>query len=426
MRNQIVLNWRDLLAKFALVFFCFTLWPKGVIYWGMGMLVIAWLADGGISRLSDLIKEPLALGVLLFCGVWVLGLLWSDSAVIFQGKWRKYFILLTFIPLFSLLSRERLPWVTGALLCSYLGMVILGSYQWAMQEMQGISLLGMSYLHYSAALGIGVILAVFLGWETLSREKRWLSVLSWLIAILLLFLQFNQSARGILLATLMALLLMIVLRYRAEWRMLTGGLTAIMAMVILFATSSDIFHDRLQQAGTDLRSFQQGDYQTSVGYRLAMWDVGLHGIAEHPLLGHGSGMAKKYFDDSIITYKQGIYRNLPEFQETAHFHNELIEIGMHLGLLGILAFVFLLWCWFQIFRQNRMALLGSAIVCFICISGLTDTFLLYSGTPPFLLTVTAIAVCWRKYREDPDRIGQKYTSGERNGNQNPQMFLMSA
>lgn len=156
----------------------------------------------------------------------------------------------------------------------------------------GNFLFGMSYLHYSAALGIGVILAVFLGWETLSREKRWLSVLSWLIAILLLFLQFNQSARGILLATLMALLLMIVLRYRAEWRMLTGGLTAIMAMVILFATSSDIFHDRLQQAGTDLRSFQQGDYQTSVGYRLAMWDVGLHGIAEHPLLGHGSGMAK--------------------------------------------------------------------------------------------------------------------------------------
>src|SRR5690606_34751924 len=99
---------------------------------------------------------------------------------------------------------------------------ILGSYQWAIQKMQGISLLGMSYLHYSAALGVGVILAVFLGLETFSRGKRFLSILLWLIAMLLLFLQFNQSARGILLATLMALLLMVVLRYRVEWRMLAG------------------------------------------------------------------------------------------------------------------------------------------------------------------------------------------------------------
>ncbi len=423
MRNQTVLNWRDLLAKFALVFFCFTLWPKGEIYWGMGALVLAWLMDGGISRFSGVIKEPLVAGILLFCGVWMLGLLWSDFAAIFQGKWRKYFILLTFIPLFSLLNRERLPWAAGALLCSYLSMVILGSYQWAIQKMQGISLLGMSYLHYSAALGVGVILAVFLGLETFSRGKRFLSILLWLIAMLLLFLQFNQSARGILLATLMALLLMVVLRYRVKWRMLAGGLMAIIATVVFFAGSSDIFHSRLQQAGADLRSFQQGEYQTSVGYRLAMWDVGLHGIAERPLLGHGSGMAKKYFDDIIIAYKQGIYKKLPEFQEIAHFHNELIEIGMHLGLLGILAFVFLLWCWFQIFRQNQMTLLGSAIVCFIFISGLTDTFLLYSGIPPFLLTVTAILICWQKYREDPDRIGRGYTSDEKNRNQNS--FLIS-
>lgn len=426
MKDWFMQSWCELWVRLALVFFCFTLWPKGGIYWGMGVLILAWLVDGGISRFSTLVKEPLVVGILLFCGVWMLGLLWSDFAAIFQGKWRKYFILLTFIPLFSLLNKERLPWVTGALLCSYLGMVISGSYQWAMRGMQGTPLFDMSYLSYSSALGIGVILAVFLGWETLSRGKRLLSILSWLMAMLLLFLQFNQSARGILFATLVALLLMIILRYRAEWRTLGGGLIVIVTTIVFFASSSNIFNDRLQQIGADLRSFQQGDYQTSVGYRLAMWDVGLHGVAEYPLLGHGSGMAEKYFDDSIITYKHGIYRNLPEFQKTAHFHNELIEIGMHLGLLGVLAFVFLLWCWFQIFRQNRMILLGSAIVCFIFISGLTDTFLLYSRIPPFLLTVTAIAVCWRKYREAPDKAGRKYTSDKENGNHNPQIFLMSA
>ncbi len=407
MEEWITQNWRELFIRFVLVLFCFTLWPKGFIYWGMGLLVFAWLMDGGISRCSDLLQEPLVMGILVFCGLWLLGLLWSDSAAIFQGKWRKYFILLTFIPLFSLLNKERLPWAAGALLCSYLGIVALGGYQWATQGTQGIALLDMSYLSYSSALGAGVILAVFLGWETLSGGKRLPSVLLWLTAILLLFLQFNQSARGMLIATQAALLLMMVLRYRIAWRRLAGGLFLIMAMTVLFAASSDIFRDRLQQAVADLHAFQQGYYQTSVGYRLAMWDVGLHGIAEHPLLGHGSGMAEKYFDDSIATYKQGIYRKLPEFQETAHFHNELIEIGMHLGLLGILAFGFLLWCWFRSFRQSQVALLGSAIVFFIFMSGLTDTFLLYGRIPPFLLTVTAITVCWRKYQKNSGAAGLK-------------------
>ncbi|WP_347888670.1 O-antigen ligase family protein [Nitrosomonas europaea] len=426
MKDWLMQSWCELLVRFALVFFCFTLWPKGVIYWGMGVLVLAWLADGGISRLSDLIKEPLVLGVLLFCGVWVIGLLWSDPAVAFQDRWRKYFLLLTFLPLYSLLNKERLPWVIGGLASSYSVMVVLGGYNWLIQDMQGVPLFGMLYLHYSAALGIGVILAVFGGWVVLSRGSRFLAVLLWLLALLLLFLQFNQSSRGFLFATLLALLLMIIQRYWSERKMLAGGFISIVAIAVLFAVNSDVFHERVQQTSADLRSFQEGDYQTSVGYRLAIWDIGLHGIVERPLLGHGSGMAKQYLKDSYITYKQGVYRDLAEFHEARHFHNELVEIGIHLGLLGILAFAFLLWSWFRTFKEHQMTLLGSAIVCFIFLSGLTDTFLITSRIPPFLLTVTAIAVCWRKYREDPDRIGQKYTSGERNGNQNPQMFLMSA
>jgi O-antigen ligase len=397
LNNGIVLSWRELLVRFALVFFCFALWPKGFMYWGVSLLTFAWLVDGGLSRFYDLLKEPLALGILVFCGVWIIGLLWSDLGVAFQDRWKKYFLLLTFLPLYSLLNKERLPWAIGGLISSYLVMVVLGSYSWLIQDMQGIPLFSMLYLHYSAALGIGVILAVFGGWVVLARGSGFLAVLLWLMALLLLFLQFNQSSRGFLLATLLALLLMVALRYRSERKILAGGLVSMMMIAALFAANSDVFHKRVQQASADLQSFQQGDYQTSVSYRLAIWDIGLHGIAERPLLGHGSGMAKQYLKDSYVTYDQGVYRNLSEFHEARHFHNELIEIGVHLGLLGILAFIFLLWCWFKTFRQHQMTLLGSAIVCFIFLSGLTDTFLITNRIPPFLLVVTAVAICWQRY-----------------------------
>lgn len=141
-----MLSWRELLVRFALVFFCFALWPKGFMYWGVALLVVAWLVDGGLFRFRGLLKEPLVLGILVFCGVWVVGLLWSDLAVAFQDRWRKYFLLLAFLPLYSLLNKERLPWAVGGLAGSYSTMVALGGYSWSMQGMQGVPLFGM--IHY--------------------------------------------------------------------------------------------------------------------------------------------------------------------------------------------------------------------------------------------------------------------------------------
>jgi O-antigen ligase len=200
------------------------------------------------------------------------------------------------------------------------------------------------------------------------------------------------------------LLLMLVLRYRIEGRKLMASLAAAVVAIAVLAASSDVLHERLYQAGNDLRLFQQGHYQTSLGYRLAMWEIGLRGIAERPLLGHGAGMARQYFDERIVTHQQGIYRNLPEFQKTVHFHNEWIEIGVHLGLLGISAWVFLLWCWFQAFKGCRMSLLGAAMVCYIVMAGLSHVFLLFSRIPPLLLVITALAICWRQQPNESDTI----------------------
>jgi O-antigen ligase len=127
-----------------------------------------------------------------------------------------------------------------------------------------------------------------------------------------------------------------------------------------------------------------------------MWDVGLHGIAERPLSGFGTGMPEKYFEKTITTYKDGLYKDLPEFQETAHYHNDWIEIGMHIGVPGILVLGFLLWSWYQAFHRNNLNLLGLGLISFIFLSGLTDTFIIFSRTPILLLIITAIALNWYK------------------------------
>ncbi len=399
MKGWIAQNWRELFIRFALVFYCLALWPRGLFYWSIGFLVLAWVMDGGISKFFILVKEPFVRGILVFCGVWLLGLLWSDFSVAVQGDWKKYFLLLTFIPLRSLLNKSRLPWVIGALLGGYFSTVALGSYQWAVQGMQGIPLLHIVYLPYSAALGAGVILAVYFGLEAHAGKKKYLAVLLWLMALSLLFLQFNQSSRGMLLATVITLVLIVILRFWMELKKLAASFIFIAGVMVLFAASSDVFQERLRAIDENITSFQEGSPETSIGYRLAMWDVGLHGIAQHPFLGLGSGMPAQYFEESILTYKQGIYKNLPKFLETTHYHNELLEITLHLGLLGLLSFIFFLWSWFQEFKRYKMALLGGAVVCFVLICGLTEVFLIFSRVPRFLLAVTAIAICWQENNE---------------------------
>jgi O-antigen ligase len=167
-------------------------------------------------------------------------------------------------------------------------------------------------------------------------------------------------------------------------------------MVVFFAYTDGNLHERLVQAQSDIELSKRGKYDNSLGYRLAVWDVGLHGIAQKPLFGHGTGVPESYFEKMVVTYKDGRYKDLPKFLETSHYHNDWIEIGMHIGALGILAFSFLLWSWYQTLKTYRLSLLGAALVCFIFISGLTDTFVLFGKIPTLLLVITAVAIGLQK------------------------------
>ncbi|MDQ3185312.1 MAG: O-antigen ligase family protein, partial [Pseudomonadota bacterium] len=141
---------------------------------------------------------------------------------------------------------------------------------------------------------------------------------------------------------------------------------------------------------------QQGRYGTSVGYRLAMWDVGLHGIAERPVFGHGTGMAADYFDKTVGTYKGGLYKDLPKFLKTYHYHNDWIEIGMHVGAIGLLAYALLLWNWVRTLSTHQLTALGAAFVCFVFLSGLAETLVFFRQTLRLLLALTAIFIGWQK------------------------------
>jgi O-antigen ligase len=389
--------WQNALAKFALFSFGIALWSKPLSLGACILLTLVWLLDNGPRRLSQIIKEPLVLAILILCTLLALGTLWGDYPESGRLKWTRYFAFLVFIPLLALSNKERLPWAMGGLVTGYVLVLLIGIYQCVISGEQGIPALDISYLTFSSMLGIGVILSIYLAGE--SNRKKVKSTL-WILTLLFLYIQFNQHGRGPLLATLLGSALLIFLRYKSEKRAFLAIAGSFALIIVVFAYSGAL-QQRLVQVGADFELARQGKYDTSLGYRFAVWDVGLHGIAEKPLFGHGTGTPESYFEKTVTTYKGGIYKDLPKYMETSHYHNDWIEIGMHLGALGLLAFTFLLWSWFQTLKAYRLPALGTALICFIFISGLTDTFALYTKIITFLLVITAVAMTWQKQNARP-------------------------
>lgn len=384
--------WRDVAVKFVSFFFAVALWAKWLSLSAGILLTLIWVLDNGHRRLGQTVKEPLALAILILCALLALGILWGEYPESGRLKWKRYFSLLVFIPFLSLLNKDRLPWAISGVVTGYGLVLLIGICQWVIDGEQGIPLLDISYLTFSSMLGIGVILSIHLAGEC-GRKK--LKTAFWIFTLLLLYIQFNQYGRGPLLATLLGSAILVFARYKSEKKVLLCITGSLVAIVMVFAYSG-VLQPRLAQVEADIKLAQQGKYDTSLGYRFALWDVGLHGIAEKPLFGQGTGVPEGYFEKTVKTYKNGIYKDLPKFMETSHYHNDWIEIGMHIGALGLVAFAFFLWSWFQTLKIHGLPALGVALVCFMFISGLTDTFVLYTKILTFLLVMTAVAVTWQK------------------------------
>ena len=275
--NDYQFTWREIFVRAALVFFCLALWYNNLNIIAFPMLASAWFLDNNRQRLSQVVKEPLVKGILVLCALLLLGLLWGELPEDGRTRWKKYFILLTFIPFLALLNKQRLSWVIAALLVGYFGVLFVGIYQWISVGKQGIDLFKMSYLSFSAMLGIGAVFSLYLACTSRTKMTR---ICLWLLTCTLLFIQSNQSARGFILATLISLLCLVLLLYRANLRKFLVIFMSLFIVITIFYFNSAVLQQRFVEINQDITASQQGDYSTNVGYRLALWDVGIKGITD--------------------------------------------------------------------------------------------------------------------------------------------------
>jgi O-antigen ligase len=126
----------------------------------------------------------------------------------------------------------------------------------------------------------------------------------------------------------------------AMWRgfkgVLLGGLAALVFGVLAFNLSTSV-HTRVSTGIAEAQNFSTVSEETSLGRRMLMVQTTLGMIRERPLLGVGTGGFKQSFS-AIAAEKYTGWRAIP-FDDP---HNQYLFIATENGLIGLLAFLFMM------------------------------------------------------------------------------------
>jgi O-antigen ligase len=126
----------------------------------------------------------------------------------------------------------------------------------------------------------------------------------------------------------------------AMWRgfkgVLLGALAALVIGLLAYNLSTSV-HNRVSVGIAEMQNFSTVPEETSLGRRMLMVQTTLGMIRERPLLGVGTGGFKQSFS-AIAAEKYTGWRAIP-FDDP---HNQYLFIATENGLIGLLAFLFMM------------------------------------------------------------------------------------
>ncbi|MGB3423209.1 MAG: O-antigen ligase family protein [Castellaniella sp.] len=215
-----------------------------------------------------------------------------------------------------------------------------------------------------------------------------------------------SASRGSLVALpILAILAAIALLRRVHLRPLLGGVAILVAATAIVLATLPVGHfaeSRYAAALDEWHAYsQQGDATNNVGSRLEAWKAALISIPERPLLGWGHAQYNTHLQDLISAG-----RIAPFAGTLSNTHNQFIEIWLHQGSLGLIAFLSLLIAGFWYFcRRLRapdptvrvLACCGAALPSAFAAFGLTQVILGRNNGVMFFLV--SLAVLWAAMRQ---------------------------
>lgn len=221
----------------------------------------------------------------------------------------------------------------------------------------------------------------------------------------------SATRGGMVAIPVLIVLAALTLVRRGHHRQLLAGaalLTVAVTLVVVLSPAGQLAERRFNEAFAEWQSYsQQGNATNNVGARLEAWKAALISIPNRPLLGWGH----QEYDAHLDTMVQE--NRTPPFVATlSNTHNQFIEIWLHQGTLGLMAFLALLIASFWYFAQRLrhadatvriLACCGASLPAGFAAFGLTQVILGRNNGVMFFLV--SLAVWWALMREAEGKAG---------------------
>ena len=338
----------------------------------------AWRSLGDVERL-------LLTGFLLYMASGFLSYVNVADDYEFIKQMGRYLRFALIVPLYLFLVRTDLNLtrflMAGVVLSGpvYLLIALLKQYNYPGSVGSG------EYHHIifgDAAMLNAMLILAFLVTKKFSVFTRLLFIASMSCAI---YASILSTARGAWLAA--PVLIVMLAWYAVKTRSIRiRGIYIIIAIVLAMIALSpvrDLIATRSIEAVNEVKMFSSGEGAgTSVGGRLALWDVAIKVWKENPVLGTGAG---DYNDDLVDYQSQGLY---PEVYVHDSVHNIYLQALASTGIVGLLVFI-LVFIVFPLLFLKRVKhggvelerLSGLVLIVSVLIFGLTESWTLRS---PFI------------------------------------------
>ncbi len=360
----------------------------------MTVAVILGILSGQLKTTWLMIKNnPLATLSLAIVILAIVATLWSvapwSNRLSAVHKYGKLLYIPFLLPLF--LDKKWRYRCINAFLIAMFVTVILSIFKYynlvSIGSNPGVDWVFHSHVETSYFVAFSVFILATRAFE--NRKLRWFNVL---LILLFSYQEFfiNEGRTGYI-AYAVLLVLFCLQRLSLKGVLLSLVLT-VLALFAMYHYSTS-FRVRTNSTLHSLQQYQQGQAETSIGFRISFAKFSYHYLKQRPILGYGSGSFRYLYEHSPRIPGWGNRLNTP--------HDDFLLTAVEFGLVGMLLLIYFYYRqWLMAKRLIDHRFIAEGLILSFVVVSLYNSFLYTAVTGYFYVFFAALLFASYQKRQD--------------------------